>query len=86
MESVKEQRVSVKFCFKIRTTAAETHDMMLEAYSDVASSQMMTYKCFICFKNRRPSTYDDEWSDRPSTSRFESLIAQVRTLPVETVD
>jgi hypothetical protein len=36
MELVKEQRIYVKFCFIVRKTAAETHDMMREAYSDDA--------------------------------------------------
>jgi hypothetical protein len=60
-------------------TAAETHNMLLEAYSDDALSQTMTYKWFIFFKNRT-STDDNEWSDRPSTSRTEPLIAQVKNI------
>jgi hypothetical protein len=34
MESVKEQRLCVKFCFKIGKIAAETHNMLHEAYGD----------------------------------------------------
>jgi hypothetical protein len=34
MESVKKQRICIKFCFKVRETAAETHDMLPEVYDD----------------------------------------------------
>jgi hypothetical protein len=44
MEGVKEQRICVKFCFKLGKTAAETHNTVRQAYSDDASSQTMTYK------------------------------------------
>jgi hypothetical protein len=51
VELVKEQkRICVKFCFKVRTTAAETHNMLCEADSDDASSQMMTYEWFNVLK------------------------------------
>jgi hypothetical protein len=41
MELVKEQRICVKFFFNVEKTAAETHNMLHEAYGDDASSQMM---------------------------------------------
>jgi hypothetical protein len=50
MDSVKEQRICVKFCFKIVKTAAETHNMLREAYGDDALSQI-TYEWFKRFKN-----------------------------------
>jgi hypothetical protein len=34
MESIKEQRIFV--CFKVRKTAAETHNLLREAYGDDA--------------------------------------------------
>jgi hypothetical protein len=62
MESVKEQRICVKFCSRVGKTAAETHNMLLEAYDDDALSQMTTYERFKRFKNGRTSTDDDERS------------------------
>jgi hypothetical protein len=44
MESVKEQRICIKFCFKVEKTAAKTHNMMCEAHSYDAWSQTKTYK------------------------------------------
>jgi hypothetical protein len=38
MELAREQRICVKFCFKVGRTVAETH-MLCEAYGDDALSQ-----------------------------------------------
>jgi hypothetical protein len=64
MESVKEQRISVEFCFKVGKTAAETH-MLCEAYNDDASIRTMTYEWFKRFRTGRISTDDDELHGRP---------------------
>jgi hypothetical protein len=42
MGAVKEQRICVKFCFKVGKTAVETHNMLHEAYGNDALSQTMT--------------------------------------------
>jgi hypothetical protein len=75
MESVKEQRICFNFCFKVRKVATETHNMLREAYSDDAWSQMTTYKWFKRFKNGRTSTHDDQQSGQPPASGSEPLIA-----------
>jgi hypothetical protein len=80
MKSIKGHRIFVKFCFKVRKTAAETHSMLCEAYSYDALSQIMTYKWFRHFKNGSTLTDDDEWSGRISTSKSELLIAQVNNI------
>jgi hypothetical protein len=84
-ESTKEQRIYIKFCFKVEKTAAETHNMFHEAYSDDTFSKMMIYIWFKRFKNGR-TAMNDERSGRPSTSRSETLIAQVKTLSVDMVN
>jgi hypothetical protein len=56
MESVKRQRIRIKFCFKVGKTAAETCNMLCHAYgNDALSSTMMTYEWFIHFKSGRTS-------------------------------
>jgi hypothetical protein len=67
MESVKEHRICVKFCFKVGKTAAETHNTLHETYGDDALSQTTTYEWFKRFINGRTSTDNDEQSGRPST-------------------
>jgi hypothetical protein len=61
MESVKEQIFCVKFCVILGKTAAETHNMLCEAYGDDALIQTITYEWFKRFKSGRTSM-DDEWS------------------------
>jgi hypothetical protein len=39
MTDVKEQRICIKFCFKLNKTAAETHRMLNEAFSEQALGQ-----------------------------------------------
>ena len=34
MADVKEQRICIKFCFKLNKTAAETHRMLKEAFGE----------------------------------------------------
>jgi hypothetical protein len=51
---VKEQTMCVKFCFKVGKAAAETHNILREAYGDLSLSQTMTYawfKRFLKWKN-----------------------------------
>jgi hypothetical protein len=78
---VKEQRICVKFCFKVRKTAAETHTMLHEACTDDASSQN-DYEWFKRFKNGSTPMDEDDWSCRSSASRSKPLmISQVKNIP-----
>ena len=43
MADVKEQRICIKFCFKLNKTAAETHQMLKEAFGEQALSQARTF-------------------------------------------
>jgi hypothetical protein len=82
----KEQRICIKFCIEVGKTAAETHNMLREAYGDDALNQTTTYEWFKSFKNGRTSTDDDERSDRSSTSRSEPLVPRRITLSIKIVD
>jgi hypothetical protein len=79
MDSVREQRIYVKFRFKVRKASAETHTIFREAYSDAALNQTMTYKWLRSYKNGRTST-DEDWSGQTSTSRSMPLVAQVKNI------
>ena len=77
MTYVKEQRICIKFCFKLGKTASEIHRMLKEAFGDNALGQMQTYEWFKCFKNRRMSVNDEEHSGRPSTRTTTENVAKV---------
>jgi hypothetical protein len=65
---------------KLAKTNVETSRMMCEAYCNETSSKTMIYEWHKHFQSERTSTYDDEMTDRPSSSRNNSLIAQVKDI------
>ena len=83
MAGVKEQRTCIKFCFKLNKTAAETHQMLKEAFGEQALSQARTFERFKCFKDGRESVEDDKHSGRPSTCPTLEIIAKVREVILE---
>jgi histone-lysine N-methyltransferase SETMAR len=68
MVDVKEQRVCVKFRFKLGK----------KAFGDDTLGQTKSYDWFNRFKNGRTSVDDDELSGRPSTSTTPENVAKVR--------
>jgi len=55
MADVKEQRICIKFCLKLKKTAVETLRMLKEAFGDQALSQARTFVWFRRFKDGRES-------------------------------
>ena len=83
MADVKEQRICIKFCFKLNKTAAETHQMLKEAFGEQALSQPRTYEWFKHFKDGRESVEDHKHSCRPSTCTIPEMIVKVREVILE---
>jgi hypothetical protein len=46
MADLKEQRICMKFCFKLGKTASETHEMLNTAFSDNAMGKTQTFEWF----------------------------------------
>jgi hypothetical protein len=42
MADLREQRVCLKFCFKLGKTAAETHQMLKQAFGDNSSVRLLS--------------------------------------------
>jgi hypothetical protein len=78
MADFKEQRICIKFRFRLNKTAAETHLMLKEAFGDNAMSQSKLFLWYKRFKGGRTSVDDVEHSGRPSTSTTSKNIAKVR--------
>ena len=77
MDSSHEQRVNVKFCYKLGKTFTETFDMIKLVYGDDSLSRTQCYEWFRRFKAGRESVEDDHRSGRPSTSTDASHVSQV---------
>jgi len=75
-----EQRICIKFCFKIGKTATETYQLLRQAYGEDAMGRTQVFDWFRRFKEGTTSVESNPRSGRPSTSRNEEMIAKVRTI------
>jgi len=83
MADVNEQRICIKFCFKLNKTAAETRRILKEFFGEQALSQARTFEWFKRFKDGRGSVEDRKHSGRPSTFKTPEMIAKVREVILE---
>jgi hypothetical protein len=51
MAHLREQRVCIKFCFKVEKPAAETLQMLEQAFGDNSLGQTQTYDWYKRFNN-----------------------------------
>jgi hypothetical protein len=77
MANVKEQRICIKFCFRLNKTATETHRMLKEAFGEQTLSQARTFECFKRFKDGQESVEDRKYSGQLSTCTTPEMIAEV---------
>lgn len=75
-----EQRVNIKFCYKLGKTATETHGMLVQVYGTEAVSRKCVYDWFKRFRDGKETTEDEPRSGRPSTSRTPDMIERVRNM------
>ncbi|XP_050533350.1 protein GVQW3-like [Daktulosphaira vitifoliae] len=80
METIEEQRVCVKFCFKLGKSSSETFKLLKQAFGDDVLSRTTCFEWFKRFKEGRSSTKDNERSGRPSTSKTNEIVARVREI------
>jgi len=58
----REQRIEMKFCFKLQKGAKEIHEMLKLVYGDAAVTMKTVYKWFGRFRNGCKSVEDEERS------------------------
>src|SRR5206468_4212004 len=75
-----DQRINIKFCFKLDKTATETHEMLVQVYGLDAASRKCVYDWFARFRAGKESVEDEPRSGRPSTSKTAENIERVRVL------
>ena len=83
MADVTGQRICIKFCFKLKKTAAETHQMLKETFGEQALSQARTFEWFKRFIDGQESVEHRKHSVRPSTCTAPEMIAKVREVILE---
>ncbi|GFX25330.1 protein GVQW3 [Trichonephila clavipes] len=75
-----DQRICIKFCFRFGNTGTETYEMRKTAFGEGAMSRARVFERHRRFKEGRQSVNSDPRSGRPSTSRNENKIAQVKAV------
>ncbi|GBM92689.1 Putative uncharacterized protein FLJ37770 [Araneus ventricosus] len=78
-----EQRVNIKFCFKLGKTATETHEMLFKVYGVDAVSKKCVFEWFKRFRDGKEDVKDEPRSGRPPTSTTPDDIERVRRLPAD---
>jgi transposase len=80
MKDLEEQRVCMKFCFKLGKTFTETFQMLQQAYGEDCLSRTQCYEWYQRLKSGRTSIEDDPKSGRPSSSTGDDHIEKVRSV------
>jgi hypothetical protein len=70
MADVKKQKNCIKFRFKLNKTAAVTHRILKEAFSEQALSQAITLEWFKRFKDGRESVDDRKCPGRRAHAQY----------------
>jgi len=77
MKDPEEQRVCVKFCFKLGKTFMKTFQMLQQAYGEDGLCRKQCHVWYQRFKSDRTSVKDDPKSGRPSTSMDDDHVEKV---------
>ena len=75
-----EQRINMKFCYKLGKTATETHAMLVQVYRTDAVSRKCVYDWFKHFREGKETVDDEPRSGRPSTSVTTDNIERARQM------
>jgi hypothetical protein len=80
MDGGNEQRVAIKFCFKVGLSATETLILVQKAYGNEALNISNVFRCHSRFRDGRELVEADERGGRPKSTRTEINIAAVADL------
>jgi hypothetical protein len=72
-----EQRVAIKFCFKVDLSATETLVLVQKAYGNEAVNRSNVFRWYSRFRDGKELVGNDERSGRPKSTRTEVNIAAV---------
>ncbi|GBM97340.1 Putative uncharacterized protein FLJ37770 [Araneus ventricosus] len=75
-----EQRMNIKFCFKLGKTAKETHEMLVKVYGVDAVSKTCVFEWFKRFRDGKEVVKDDPRSGRPPTRTTPDNIERERRM------
>ena len=79
MDGGNEQKVAIKFCFKVGLSATETLVLVQKAYRNEVLNRSKVFRWYSRFRDGR-ELVDDERGGRPKSTRTEVNIAAVADL------
>ena len=71
-----EQRICLRFCFRLGETATEAHEMLQKAFKEEALSRTQVFEWFARFRRGEMSVEDHP--GRLSTSRSDENVEKIR--------
>jgi hypothetical protein len=80
MANIQEQRINIKFSYKLGKTFTGTHEMPKNIYGDQCMSRTHCYEWFKRFKDGRQSTHDEPHLGQSSMSCDGAHVVQVREI------
>jgi len=75
-----EQRICIKFCYKIGKSASETLDLLKLAFGNEYVNKSTTFRWFSRFKNGMESVKDEKHVGRPILHRNPERVSQISNL------
>jgi len=83
MDPKLEQRSCIKFCYKNEIKFFDTLKMLQKCYGDNTLSKTQVYQWYERFKSGREAVKDDARPGRPSTSKTDENVDEIRQLLIE---
>jgi len=77
---IMEQRVCINFCVKNGIKCSETLEMLTVAYGESTLSKKNVYKWYNLFQEGRENVNDEPRSGRPSTSKTDENVQEVKKI------
>ncbi|KYN30749.1 hypothetical protein ALC56_14951 [Trachymyrmex septentrionalis] len=75
-----EQRVCINFCVKNGIKCSKTLEMLTVAYGESTLSKKSVYKWYKLFQEGRENVNDESRSERPSTSKTDENVQEVKEI------
>ena len=82
MERIEEQRVCVKFCFKLGKSSSETFELLQQAFGDDVLSRTTCFEWFKRFKEGRTSVKDTDLVDHRPVKQIKLLLVFVKLFEI----
>lgn len=83
MDDIIEQRICIKFCVKNEIKRPDTLKMLQKCYGNIALSKSTTNEWYARFLRGSKAVTDDPRPGRPSTSRNDENIKEIKSLLIE---